>query len=83
MATEFGQSVEFFLTSGSWSDIKAYPLYDFDLPDHAWVTGDKANSDYDFQDALIETDIRMRPMRKKNSRRPVFLWIYHLQSHTV
>jgi hypothetical protein len=80
MVTEQGQPVEFFLTPGSYSDTNAYPLYDFDLPDNAWVTGDKAYTDYIVEDMINEAGIRMQPMRKKNSKRPVPPWIFYLQS---
>jgi hypothetical protein len=80
MVTEYGQPVEFFLTEGGYSDTSAYRLYDFDLPDQAWVTGDKAYNDYDVEDALAEAGIRMRPIRKNNSKRPFPPWIFYLQS---
>jgi hypothetical protein len=80
MVTKHGQPVEFFLTPGSCSDTKAYPRYDFDLQDNAWVTCDKAYCDYDVEDALTEAGIRIRPMRKKNSKRPVPPWVFYLQS---
>lgn len=80
MVTEQGQPVEFFLTPGSYSDTHAFSLYDFDLPQNAWVTGDKAYTDYVVEDVLNEAGIRMRPMRKGNSKRRVPPWIYYLQS---
>lgn len=80
MVTEHGQPVEFFLTPGSYSDTSAYRLYDFDLPEQAWITGDKAYNDYDVEDAINETGMRMRPIRKKNSKRPFPPWIFYLQS---
>ena len=80
MVTEHGQPVEFFLTPGSCNDARAYPLYDFDLPPQAWITADKAYTDYDVEDALNESGLRMRPMRKENSKRPVPPWIVYLQS---
>jgi hypothetical protein len=80
MVTEQGQPVEFFLTPGGYSDTSAYKLYDFDLPQQAWITGDKAYNDYDVEDALIEAGLRMRPMRRENSKRPVPPWIFYLQS---
>jgi len=43
MVTEHGQPVEFFLTPGGFSDTSAYRLYDFDLPEGAYITADKAN----------------------------------------
>jgi hypothetical protein len=80
MVTEQGQPVEFFLTPGSYSDTHAFSLYNFDLPDHAWVTGDKAYTDYVIEDVINEAGIRMRPMRKENSKRSVPPWVYYLQS---
>jgi hypothetical protein len=80
MVTEQGQPVEFFLTPGGCSDGKAYPLYDFDLQDNALVTCDKAYCDYDVEDDLTEEGIRMRLMRKKNSKRPVPPSSFYLQS---
>jgi hypothetical protein len=80
MVTEHGQPVEFFLTPGSESDTSAYRLYDFDLPTQAWITADKAYTDYDVEDAINETGMRMRPLRKSNSQRPFPPWIVYLQS---
>ena len=80
MVTEYGQPVEFFLTCGGYSDTSAYRLYAFDLPDQAWITADKAYNDYDVEDAMIEAGLRMRPMRKENSKRPVKPWVFYLQS---
>ena len=80
MVTEHGQPVEFFLTPGSYNDVRAYSAYDFDLPQQAWITADKAYTDYDVEDALNESGLQMRPMRKENSKRPVPPWIVYLQS---
>jgi hypothetical protein len=80
MVTEAGQPVEFFLTPGSTSDTHAYRLYDFDLPRQSWITTDKAYTDYDVEDAINETGMRMKPMRKKNSKRPFAPWIVYLQA---
>ena len=80
MVTEHGQPVEFFLTPGSYSDTSAYPWYDFDLPLQAWITADKAYTDYDVEDVINEAGLRMRLMRKSNSKRPFPPWIFYLQS---
>jgi Transposase DDE domain len=80
MVTETGQPVEFFLTPGSVSDTSAYGWYSFDLPAGAWVTGDKAYTDYLIEDVLNEGGLRMRPMRKINSKRPWEPWICYLQA---
>jgi len=80
VVTETGRPVEFFLTPGSVSDTTAYRQYSFDLPAGAWVTGDKAYTDYDVEDALNEGGLRLRPMRKTNSKRPWPPWIVYLQA---
>jgi hypothetical protein len=80
MVTEQGQPVEFFLTPGSTSDTRAYGWYDFDLPQGAWVTGDKAYTDYVVEDVLNECGLRIRTMRRANSKRPWPPWIVHLQA---
>ena len=44
--TDHGQPIEFFLTPGSFSDSSAMKSYQYDLPQKAWITGDKAYTDY-------------------------------------
>ena len=80
MVTEHGQPVEFFLTPGSISDTTAYGCYEFDLPQQAWITADKAYTDYVIEDVINEAGLRMRPIRKRNSKRPFPPWIFYLQS---
>jgi hypothetical protein len=80
MVTEQGQPVEFFLTPGETSDTTAYGYYEFDLPQQAWITADKAYTDYVIEDVINEAGLRMRPIRKKNSKRPFPPWIFYLQS---
>lgn len=78
LVTEHGQPVEFFLTPGSWSDTRALKLYHFDLPAGSLLTGDKAYTDYAFEDLLAEAQLNLQPLRKKNSKRPVPPWIQYL-----
>ncbi len=80
LVTEHGQPVEFFLTPGSYSDTSAYPWFDFDLPDLAWLTADKAYNDYVVEDVINDAGLRMRPIRKANSKRPFEPWIGYAQS---
>jgi hypothetical protein len=80
MITETGQPVEFFLTPGSYSDTRAYGWYRFDLPPSAWLTGDKAYTDYVIEEVLTEAGLRVRTMRKANSTRPWPAWIVYLQA---
>jgi len=80
MVTEQGRPVEFFLTPGSWSDTRALKMYNFDLPEGSLVTGDKAYTDYAFEDLLDEAHLDLQPLRKKNSKRPVPPLINYLMS---
>jgi hypothetical protein len=80
MVTEQGQPVEFFLTPGSTSDTRAMKGYLFDLPEGAWITGDKAYTDYTVEDIFVEAQRCLSPLRKSNSKRPVKPWIHYLQS---
>lgn len=80
MITETGQPVEFFLTPGSYSDTSALKLYDFDLPEGAKLTGDKAYNDYDVEDVINEAGISFIPLRKKNSKRPLPPWVHYLRA---
>ncbi len=80
MVTEQGQPAEFFLSPGRYSDASAYRLYEFDLPQQVWITADKAYTDYDIEDAINETGMRMSPLLKNNSKRSFPPWIFYLQS---
>ncbi len=80
MVTEQGQPVEFFFTPGSWSDTRALKMYHFDLPEGALVTGDKAYNDYALEDLMNEAGRELRPLRRKNSKRPFPAWMTYLLS---
>src|SRR5258706_8445389 len=80
MVTEHGQPVEFFLTPGSWSDNRALKMYKFDLPEGAFLTGNKAYTDYAFENVLKEAQIDLQPLQKKNSKRPAPAWITYLSA---
>ena len=69
MVTQSGVPVEFFLTSGSFSDVRGLRCYPFDLPQGATVYADKAYCNYGIEDALAEAGITLKPLRKKNSKR--------------
>lgn len=81
MVTRDGHPVEFFLTPGGSSDTAGLEDVNFDLPDGAWVVGDKACNHYDIEDVLAEAGICLFPFRKKNSRRPLPPWMRFLQSY--
>ena len=82
IVTEQGEPVEFFLAPGSFSDTSALWCYNFDLPAHSRLTGDKAYNDYTIEDIMKEADIELLPLRKKNSLRSVPPYVTYLQAST-
>ena len=54
--------------------------YWFDLPEGSRVTGDKAYNDYGGEDLFQELGLQLIPLRKKNSKRPLKLWMHYLMS---
>jgi len=82
MVTEQGQPVEFFLAPGAFSDTSALQLYQFDVPEQSWITGDKAYNDYTMEDLMREAGVELLPLRKKNSLRPVPPYMTYMQ-HAV
>jgi hypothetical protein len=81
MVTRDGHPVEFFVTPGSYSDTAGLADFNFDLPDGAWVFGDKAYNHYEIEDVLADVGIGLFPFRKKNSKRPLSPCLRFLQSH--
>jgi hypothetical protein len=81
MVNKYGQPVEFFLTPDSIADVTGLQLFDFDLPEGAEVYADKAYNDYTIEDVLKEAGINLLPIRKKNSKRKLPLWLAYLQGH--
>lgn len=81
MVTGRGQPVEFFLTPGSWSDTRALKMYQFDLPEDALITGDKAYNDYRLEDMMLEAGFHLLPLRKNNSHRTLPSWLTYLLSY--
>jgi len=80
LITPGGQPVEFFLSPGSYSDTNGLKVFFFDLPAGSKVTGDKAYTDYVIADVMKEAGVRLSPLRKKNSTRPVPPWVHYLMS---
>jgi hypothetical protein len=81
LVTRAGQPLEFFLTPGSASDIAELPGFRLDLPEGAWLFADKASTNYQLEDSMLEAGIRFLPYRKKNSKRPLPPWWVYLQHH--
>ena len=49
----------------AFSDTSALALYNFDLPENAWVTGDKAYNDYMVEDIMRDAGLLLLPFRKR------------------
>ena len=82
MVTESGEPVEFFLTNGSFADVKGLRVFPFDLPEGSVVYADRAYNDYEVEDFLLEAEnIHLSAMRKSNSSRPVDGCVQFLQHH--
>lgn len=81
MVSGHGEPVEFFLTPGSWSDTRALKMYQFDLPEDALITGDKAYNDYDLEDMMLDANLNLLPLRRSNSHRSLPSWMTYLLSY--
>ena len=80
MVTEQGEPVEFFLAPGAFSDMSALGLYNFDVPEQSWITGEKAYNNYTIEDLMREAGVELLPVRKKNSLRSVPPYMTYLQA---
>lgn len=69
MSTADGKPVDVFLAPGSYSDTSEMQEYHWDMPAGSWIIGDKAYTNYAFEDELIEHDIHLMPLRKSNLKR--------------
>ena len=78
VVTKDGLPVEFFLSPGAFSDTSALDQFDFDLPPHSWIVGDKAYNVYHIEDAMADCDRLLLPIRKANSKRLRGLWMTSL-----
>jgi Transposase DDE domain len=80
LVTKDGQPVECLLTPGSYSDVRMRKTFRFDVPEGSHVYADKAYNDYAMEDVLLEaSQIRLYPLRKKNSTRPLPPYIAYVQ----
>jgi Transposase DDE domain len=82
MVTATGEPVEFFLTPGSFADVKGLKVFPFALPEGSVVYADKAYTDYAVEDLLLEAEkIQLSAMRKRNSQRPVPAYVQFVQHY--
>lgn len=70
LVSETGIPVELLLSPGNYSDTSSLYDFPFNLPEGAYVHGDKAYNAYEVEDQLDEEkQIHLRPIRKNNSQR--------------
>jgi hypothetical protein len=82
LVTKDGQPVECVLTPGSYSDVRMLKAFRFDVPEGSHVYADKAYNDYAMEDVLLEaSQIRLYPIRKKDSKWPLPPYIAYVQHH--
>jgi Transposase DDE domain len=72
LVTTDGQPVECRLTPGSYRDRRMLKAFRFDVPEGSQVYADKAYNDYAMEDVWLEaSQVRLYPIRKKGSKRPL------------
>ncbi len=71
VATTNGKPVSLIITPGSVHDLTALRVMNLPLPEGSNLYGDKAYTDYDFEEELQkEAGIQLIAQRKVNSKRP-------------
>lgn len=72
LITGYGAPVEFVLTPGSTADLSGLKGLPLEVPRGAVVHGDRAYTDYQEEDLLLEAgEVILRSQRKANSKRPL------------
>ncbi|WP_392478895.1 IS982 family transposase [Nostoc sp. C110] len=83
LTTKSGIPVEFAFMPGSANDVRALNALPLNLPPGSEVYGDSAYTDYMIEDDLQETSqISLKVMRKKNSKRQDLPWNQYIKQHT-
>jgi hypothetical protein len=79
LITGLGEPVEFALTPGSIADQVGFRHLELDLPPGSIIHADKGYNDYGEEDLLLQAgEITLQPLRKRNSKRPMPLWVEFL-----
>lgn len=80
VTAEGGEPVEFFLEAASTNDNPVFKGFELDLPSGSVLYADKQYNDYQYEDLLKEAaSIEMKPLRKKNSKRPFAPYVEYIQ----
>jgi len=83
LTTKSGIPVEFVFMPGSANDVRALNALPLNLPPGSEVYSDSAYTDYTAEDDLEQTSqISLKVMRKKNSKRQDAPWNQYIKQHT-
>ncbi|MEH2380593.1 MAG: IS982 family transposase [Nostoc sp.] len=83
LTTKSGIPVEFVFLPGSANDVRALNALPLNLPPESEVYSDSAYTDYTAEDDLFETSqIALKVMRKKNSKRQDEPWNQYVKQST-
>ncbi|MDF5714139.1 MAG: IS982 family transposase [Rhizonema sp. NSF051] len=83
LTTKSGIPVEFVFMPGNANDVRALNALPLNLPPGSEVYSDSAYTDYTAEDDLEETSqISLKVMRKKNSKRQDAPWDKYIKQHT-
>lgn len=83
LTTKTGVPVEFVFMPGSASDVRGLNALPLNLPPGSEVYSDSAYTDYSAEDNLLETSqIALKVMRKKNSKRQDEPWNQYIKQST-
>ncbi len=75
-----GGPVEFLLEAGAANDNPVFKGFELDLPEGSVVYADKQYNDYHYEDLLEEAaSIEMKPLRRRNSKRPFAPFVEYIQ----
>jgi len=74
-----GEPVEFVLAHGSYNDCRVLKQFQIDLPAGSTIDADGSYNDYHYEDLLKELGINFKPIRKKDSKRAVSLWVEYVR----
>lgn len=78
-----GCPIEVIFSTGNESDITAFRKLNLDLPAGSRIYGDRAYTDYEYEDLLLDVaNTQLIAQRKANSKRPLIGPIKYLQSTT-
>jgi len=83
LTTKSGIPVEFVFMPGSAADVRALNALPLNLPPGSEIYTDSAYTDYTAEDDLFETSqITLKVMRKKNSKRKDEAWNQYIKQYT-